>query len=69
MAILRGCQEGKATPRLIEVACPGCGEILELFVRMGGDASVTGTLAEEAVCENCGFTAAEGTRAADYTKA
>ena len=26
--LISGCQEGKATPRLVEVLCPVCGEIL-----------------------------------------
>jgi len=67
MAILSGCQEGKATPRLAEVKCPACGELLEIFVRMGGKAGAAGTLAEDAVCEKCGFTAAGGTPAASYS--
>ena len=29
--LLNGCQEGKATPRLMEVKCPRCGEIVEVF--------------------------------------
>ena len=34
--VIRGCQEGKVTPRLQEVKCPKCGEIVEVFVKMGG---------------------------------
>ena len=34
--ILKGCEEGKATPKLVEVVCPRCGNELEEFVRMGG---------------------------------
>ena len=34
--LLNGCHEGKATPRLTELICPKCGEIVEVFIRMGG---------------------------------
>ena len=34
--LINGCQEGKATPRLVEVKCPNCGECIEVFVLMGG---------------------------------
>ena len=30
MAVLKGCQEGKATPKLTEIICPQCGEIVEV---------------------------------------
>jgi len=66
MAILSGCQEGKATPRLTEVKCPKCGALMEIFVIMGGAAGKTGTLAVDAVCENCKATASEGTPASDF---
>jgi hypothetical protein len=33
---LKGCQEGKATPKMVEIKCPECGDIIEVFVRMGG---------------------------------
>ena len=30
--VIKGCQEGKATPRLSEVKCPKCGQYVEVFV-------------------------------------
>ena len=69
MSILNGCQEGKATPKLMEVICPKCGAIMEIFVRMGGDAGQTGTLVEQARCDACGYVAEEGTEAASFRKA
>lgn len=66
MAILAGCQEGKVTPMLMEVKCPGCGSLLEIFVRMGGDLHQTGRLVVDSPCGKCGFNAAEGTSASSY---
>ena len=43
MALISGCQEGKGTPRLVEVKCPNCGEMVEVFVKMGGAIGETGT--------------------------
>ena len=42
--LIRGCQEGKGTPRLEEVKCPRCGAWVEVFVKMGGAIGETGTL-------------------------
>ena len=28
MPLIKGCQEGKGTPRLREVRCPRCGHVL-----------------------------------------
>ena len=67
MAIIAGCQEGKATPKLVEVKCPGCGECLEIFVQMGGEIGRSGTLREDAKCPSCGYTAAQGTPASEFT--
>ncbi len=58
--LLNGCQEGKGTPRLVEVLCPNCGEIVEVFIRMGGPIGATGTLASEETC-SCGYVFAAGT--------
>ncbi|MBO7709870.1 MAG: hypothetical protein J6S83_05345 [Lachnospiraceae bacterium] len=66
MSILAGCQEGKLTPKLMEVKCPKCGQVMEIFVYMGGDAGLTGTLKEDAKCETCGYVAAEGTPASEF---
>ena len=63
--LLIGCQEGKATPKLVEVKCPRCGEIVEVFVMMGGAVGKTGTLASEEVC-GCGYVLAAGTYLTDY---
>ena len=50
----------------MEVKCPKCGQVMEIFVYMGGDAGITGTLKEEAKCETCGYVAAEGTPASEF---
>ena len=49
MSLIKGCQEGKGTPRLAEVKCPKCGQWVEVFVKMGGAPGQTGTLAAEEV--------------------
>lgn len=51
--LLKGCQEGKSTPRLTEVKCPKCGQYVEIFVKMGGAIGETGTLAADETC-TCG---------------
>lgn len=63
--ILKGCQEGKGTPRLVEVKCPKCGAWVEVFVKMGGAAGQAGTLASDEVCE-CGYVLPAGSYASDY---
>ena len=63
MSILNGCQEGKATPMLVEAACPRCGELMEIFVRMGGEIGRTGRLVEKSICEKCGYEAEADTDA------
>lgn len=63
--LLKGCQEGKGTPRLTEVKCPRCGEWVEVFVKMGGAVGQTGTLAADETCV-CGYVLAAGTYEADY---
>lgn len=50
MALLRGCQEGKATPKLMEIECPKCKDIVEVFVSLG-----TGTIISDEKCEKCGY--------------
>jgi uncharacterized Fe-S center protein len=57
--LIKGCQEGKGTPKLVEVKCPQCGEIVEVFVKMGGAVGQTGTLAADEVC-SCGYVFAAG---------
>ena len=63
--LLKGCQEGKGTPRLTEVKCPRCGEIVEVFVKMGGAPGQTGTLVADEKCD-CGHVLPAGSYAADY---
>lgn len=65
MALINGCQEGKVTPKLVEVKCPQCGEYAEVFVRMGGRPGQTGTLASDECC-SCGYVFAEGSYLTDY---
>ena len=66
--LLNGCQEGKGTPRLVEVLCPNCGEIVEVFIRMGGPIGATGTLTSSETC-SCGFVLAAGTPETAYEPA
>ena len=63
--LLKGCQEGKATPRLTEVKCPKCGEYVEVFVLMGGKAGQTGTLKSDETC-TCGHILPAGSYETDY---
>jgi len=65
MALIKGCQEGKGTPRLAEVKCPGCGQWAEVFVKMGGAPGQTGTLISDEVCE-CGCVLPAGSYETDY---
>jgi len=63
--LIRGCQEGKGTPKLVEVKCPACGECVEVFVKMGGAPGQTGTLSAEEVCA-CGQILPEGSYLTEY---
>ena len=65
--LLKGCQEGKATPRLTEVKCPKCGEYVEVFVLMGGKAGQTGTLKSDETCA-CGHILPAGSFETDYER-
>ena len=65
MSLISGCQEGKATPRLVEVKCPACGEYVEVFVKMGGEIGKIGTLVSDEIC-SCGFVMKAGTYEKDY---
>ena len=58
--LLKGCQEGKGTPRLTEVRCPKCGEWVEVFVKMGGAPGQTGE-----VC-TCGHVLKAGSYESEY---
>ena len=61
MSAISGCQEGKGTPKLVEVKCPKCGEEMEVFVIMGGAVGKTGTLQADEKCGACGRIIPEGT--------
>ena len=63
--LIRGCQEGKGTPRLEEVKCPRCGAWVEVFVKMGGAIGETGTLVLEETCA-CGQVLPAGSYVTDY---
>ena len=65
--LIKGCQEGKGTPRLTEVKCPQCGAWVEVFVKMGGAPGQTGTLASDERC-SCGFVLAEGSYETEYER-
>lgn len=69
MAILDGCQEGKNTPKLLEICCPQCGNIMEIFAYMGGINSMTGRVVHDERCSKCGYVVAEGTPASSLTEA
>ena len=63
--LINGCQEGKGTPRLAEVNCPNCGQLVEVFVIMGGAIGKTGTLAASETC-TCGQILPAGSYETDY---
>lgn len=63
--LINGCQEGKATPKLVEVKCPKCGSYVEVFVKLGGKAGQTGTLVADETC-SCGHVLPAGSYATDY---
>ena len=65
MSLIKGCQEGKGTPRLSEVQCPRCGGWVEVFVKMGGAPGQTGTLVADEVCD-CGFVLPAGSPESSY---
>lgn len=65
MSLMSGCQEGKGTPRLVEVKCPLCGAIVEVFVKMGGAIGQTGTLVADEICD-CGYVLKMGSYETDY---
>ena len=63
--LLKGCQEGKGTPKLVEVKRPQCGECVEVFVKMGGAPGQTGTLTADETCA-CGHILPAGSYLTDY---
>lgn len=56
----KGCQEGKA-PKLTEVKCLSCGEVMEVFIQMGGSAELSGRTVSDETCPACGKVIPEGT--------
>lgn len=67
MGLIKGCQEGKGTPRLVEVKCPQCGEYVEVFVKMGGAIGETGTLVYDETC-TCGRVLLAGSYETEYER-
>lgn len=65
--LIRGCQEGKETPRLAEVKCPACGAWVEVFVKMGGAIGKTGTLVADETCA-CGHILPAGSYETEYQR-
>lgn len=65
MSLINGCQEGKGTPRLVEVKCPKCGDWGEVFVKMGGAIGKTGTLVADERCA-CGYVLPMGSYETEY---
>ena len=63
--LINGCQEGKGTPRLVEVKCPRCGNWVEVFVKMGGAIGETGTLVADETCE-CGYVLSGGSYLTEF---
>lgn len=63
--LLDGCHEGKHTPKLVEVLCPQCGDVVEVFVKMGGAPGQTGTLVSGERC-SCGCVLPGGSYLEDY---
>ena len=63
--LLKGCQEGKGTPRLSEVKCPRCGAWVGVFVKMGGAPGQTGTLVADETC-TCGYVLPAGSSESGY---
>lgn len=63
---LKGCQEGKATPKLTEIKCPQCGDCIEVFVRMGGGVGQTGRVVSDEKCLSCGYVVEAGRAATEF---
>ncbi len=61
MPIIDRCQEGKSTPKLVEVLCPQCGAHMEIFVQMGGAIGFTGRTVSDEACSACGAVIPAGT--------
>lgn len=65
--LIRGCKEGKYTPKLTEVRCPQCGEWVEVFIQLGGRPGQTGTLISDETCD-CGCVLPAGSSESAYEK-
>ena len=66
--LINGCQEGKGTPKLVEIKCPQCSEYAEVFVKMGGAVGETGTLVADEACP-CGYVFPAGSYLSQYEEA
>lgn len=64
MTAIRGCQEGKATPKLMEIKCPKCKNIMEVFVSLN-----TGTIISDETCEKCGYIVETEKSVSDFEEA
>lgn len=53
---MNGCQDARNAITISEIACPQCGESLEIFVK-------DGKVCADAQCEGCGWKLVEGTPA------
>lgn len=51
----------------MEVKCPKCGELVEVFILMGGPIGKTGTLANDETCA-CGHILPAGSYETGYEK-
>lgn len=51
---MSGCHEARNAITIIEVTCPSCSEVIEVFVR-------DGTLCTDSGCPECGTILAQGT--------
>lgn len=66
---LKGCQEGKATPKMVEIKCPMCGTVMEIFVRLGGGVNQTGRVMYDETCGKCGYVVATDRCEDEFEKA
>lgn len=48
MSVAVGCENARNMITIKEIACPGCGDDIEVFVKDGRTAG-------EAACESCGY--------------
>lgn len=51
---MTGCQEARNAVTILEVCCPRCREVMEVFVK-------DGAVCTDSVCEICGYQIEEAT--------